>query len=281
LKSFGAEKTDGNQIKHGEQMTEELFLLKKIISCFFLPLSIVAVLMVSGLIFLLLTRKKNLGKILLTLGTILLLLASYGLQNDQLAVSLENLYPPLLDVKNINHSQDIQWIVVLGGGSQSHPRLPLSSQLSQTSLTRLLEGVRLHRMLPGSRLILSGGVVFQSLPESETLAKTAVLMGVSENNIIKEDKSLDTDDQAKLISNILGPKRFILVTSAIHMHRSMVLFRKFGMNPIAAPTNFMPVMRPKNDPRRFFPSPVSIQKTEDTMHEYIGLIWAYVMKKLV
>lgn len=75
-------------------MAETLFLLKKIVSPFFQPLSIVVVLLVSGLILLWMTRKKNLGKILLTLGTILLLLASYGFLADRLVVSLENRYLP-------------------------------------------------------------------------------------------------------------------------------------------------------------------------------------------
>jgi len=236
-------------------------------------LSIVLVLLVSGLMLLWMTKKKNLGKIFLTLGTILLLMASHGFLVDQLVVSLENRYLPLLDVKNIHNSKDIKWIVVLGGGSLPDPRLPLSSQLNPISLTRLLEGVRLHRQLPDSRLILSGGAVFQDAPEGETLAKTALLMGVSENNVVRENKSLDTADQAKLISSIVGRNRFVLVTSAIHMPRSMALFRKFGMDPIAAPTNYMVVKQSRFHPGMFFPDSGFLHKMEAAIHEYLGLIW--------
>ncbi|MEI7639259.1 MAG: ElyC/SanA/YdcF family protein [Syntrophus sp. (in: bacteria)] len=254
-------------------MAETLFLLKKIVSPLFQPLSIVLVLLVSGLMLLWMTKKKNLGKIFLTLGTILLLMASHGFLVDQLVVSLENRYLPLLDVKNIHNSKDIKWIVVLGGGSLPDPRLPLSSQLNPISLTRLLEGVRLHRQLPDSRLILSGGAVFQDAPEGETLAKTALLMGVSENNVVRENKSLDTADQAKLISSIVGRNRFVLVTSAIHMPRSMALFRKFGMDPIAAPTNYMVVKQSRFHPGMFFPDSGFLHKMEAAIHEYLGLIW--------
>ena len=229
--------------------------------------------MVSGLILIWMTKKKNLGKILLTLGTILLLLASYGFLTDRLVVSLENRYLPLLDVKNIHNSEDIKWIVVLGGGVLPDPRLPLSSQLCQESLTRLLEGVRLHRELPGSRLILSGGAGFQDILEGELLTKTAMLMGLSENDIVRENKSLDTADQAKLISSVVGRNHFILVTSAIHMPRSIVLFHKFGMNPIAAPTNYMVVKQSHVSPGDFFPCSDSLRKTEAAIHEYMGLIW--------
>lgn len=254
-------------------MIDTLFLLKYFISLFFLPLSIVSVLMVSGLILLWMTRKKNLGKIFLTLGTILLLLASYGFLADRLAASLENRYLPLLDVKNIHNAKDIKWIVVLGGGALPDPRLPLSSHLNSASLTRLLEGVRLHRKLPGSKLILSGGAGFQDAPLGETLTKTAMLMGVSENDIVSENKSWDTADQAKLISSVVGRNQFILVTSAIHMPRSIALFRKFGMNPVAAPTNYMVVKQSRISPGAFFPGSNSIRKTEAAIHEYMGLIW--------
>jgi len=257
-------------------MAETLFLLKKIVSPLFQPLSIVSVLLVSGLMLLWMTRKKNLGKTLLTLGTILLLLASYGFLADWLAASLENRYPPLLKVEDIQKGKDIKWIVVLGGGALPDPRLPLSSQLVPDSLSRLLEGVRLHRQLPGTRLIVSGGTGFQDVPEGETLAKTAMLMGVSDNDMVRENKSLDTADQAKLISSIIGHNKFILVTSAIHMPRSMALFRKFGMDPIAAPTNYMVVKQSRFHPGMFFPDSVSLHKMEAAIHEYLGLIWMHI-----
>ena len=257
-------------------MVDTLFLLKKVISAFLLPLSMVSVLLVSGLMLLWITRKRKLGMTLLALGTILLLLASYGFLSDKLAASLEDRYPPLLRVEDIQQGKDIKWIVVLGGGAMPDPRLPLSSRLVPDSLTRLLEGVRLHHQLPGTRLIVSGGAGFQDVPEGETLAKTAMLMGVRENDIVKENKSLDTADQAKLIADIVGRDRFILVTSAIHMPRSMALFRNFGMNPIAAPTNYLVDKQSRFHPQAFFPGAHSLRKMEAAIHEYLGLIWMRV-----
>jgi len=257
-------------------MSEILFLLKKIVSLFFQPLSVVLVLLVSGLLLLWMTKKKKLGRIIITLGTIVLLLTSYGVLAERLVASLENRYLPLLEVKNIHNAKDIKWIVVLGGGTLPDPRLPLSSQIGPSSLTRLLEGIRLHRQLPGSRIILSGGAVFQAVPESETLAKTAFLMGVNENDVVGENKSLDTADQARLIAGIVGRSRFILVTSAIHMPRSMALFHKFGLDPIPAPTSYIVVKQSRTHPQAFFPSAGSLSEMEAAIHEYLGLIWMHV-----
>jgi uncharacterized SAM-binding protein YcdF (DUF218 family) len=259
-------------------MAEILFLLKKIVSPFFQPLSIVLGLLVSGVLLLWVTRKKNAGRMIITLGTILLLLASYGFLADRLVVSLENRYPPLLDARTIRNAKDIRWIVVLGGGTLPDPHLPLSSQLEPNSLARLLEGIRLHRQLPTSRLILSGGAIFQNTPESEILAQTAVLMGVDAKDMRREDKSLDTADQAKLISRSVGRDRFILVTSAIHMPRSMSLFHKFGMDPIPAPTNYTVVKQARFHPGMLFPDSGSLRRMEAAIHEYLGLIWMHVQR---
>jgi len=256
-------------------MVNTIFILKKVISFFILPLSIVSTLMVSGLILLWTTKRQFLGKILVTLGTGMLLLASFGFLADHLIVSLENRYLPLLDVKDIQSAKDIKWIVILGGGNIPDPRLPISNQVAPASLTRLLEGVNLYRQLPGSRLILSGGSISHT-PEAETLKKTALLMGIREDDIVCEKKSLDTADQARTISGIVGHSRFILVTSAIHMPRSMALFRKYGMDPIPAPTSYMVYKQSQLDPGMFFPSTGSLGKMEIAIHEYLGMIWMRV-----
>lgn len=130
----------------------------------------------------------------------------------------------------------VKWIVVLGGGHTSDPNIPVTSQISDASLVRLIEGVRLHNKIPGSKLILSGGKVFDAVAESETMQKIARAIGVKQEDIILESDSKDTADQTQLIKPIIGDDEFILVTSAVHMPRSMAIFKKLGMHPIPAPT---------------------------------------------
>ena len=254
-------------------MATGLFLLKKIVSQFFLPLPFALLLMIFGFALLWITRRKNGGKFLIALGTLLLLASSYGFIADRFAETLEKRYPPLLEIETIHDHEDIKWIVVLGGGSHQEERLPASSRLTASSLTRLLEGVRLHRALPAARLILSGGAVFQDVPEGKMLADTAVLMGVMESAIVMETQSLDTDDQARVISALVGRDRFILVTSAVHIPRSMANFRRYGMHPIAAPTDYLAVKKPRLQPADFFPGAESLRTVEATIHEYLGILW--------
>ena len=127
----------------------------------------------------------------------------------------------------------------------SDPRLPANSQISAAALERVVEGVRLYKTIPGSKLLLSGGRVFDPVPEAEVMAQIAELLGVKSQDISLESDSRDTADQAVIIGKRIGRERFILVTSAAHMPRSMALFKKRGLQPIPAPTDFLSPGRPR------------------------------------
>ena len=64
-------------------------------------------------------------------------------------------------------------------------------------------------------------------------------MGVSKYNILMQEEPRDTEEEALYVKRIVKNKPFILVTAAYHMPRAMELFKKEGLSPIAAPTNFL------------------------------------------
>ena len=169
-----------------------------------------------------------------------------------------------------------KWIVVLGGSHVSDPRLPANSQIGAAALGHVVEGVRLYKTIPGSKLLFSGGVVFDPVPEARVMARIAELLGVKSQDISQESDSRDTADQAKIVAERIGRERFILVTSASHMPRSTALFKKHGMQPIPAPTGFLVREGPRPDPRRFFPCASSLSGMETAGHEYLGLAWAWL-----
>jgi uncharacterized SAM-binding protein YcdF (DUF218 family) len=125
----------------------------------------------------------------------------------------------------------VKWVVVLGGGNIPDPKIPVTSQLSEESMVRLIEAVRLHNKIPESKLVLSGGGVSGLIPSAETMSRVAKTIGVNQEDLVLETDSKDTEDQARLIKPIVGNEEFILVTSAAHMPRSMALFKKLGCNP--------------------------------------------------
>jgi uncharacterized SAM-binding protein YcdF (DUF218 family) len=180
-------------------------------------------------------------------------------------------------VSKIEDESAIKYVVVLGGGHTSDPELPLISQIGRNSLVRLMEGIRIYRKYPWVKLILSGGRVFDPVPEADTMARVAMEIGVPENDIILESKSKDTKDQAKIIKSIIGSEPFVLVTSASHMPRSMAMFRKLGMSPIPSPIGHRVRGGQGLSPHSFFPGTGNLRKAELAVHEYLGLTWSKLM----
>jgi len=248
-----------------------MFLLKKIVAPLFFPIPLILGILFLGLFLVWLTRRQKTGKIVVLIGIVFLGILSYGAISDPLLRPLEYQYPPLLSLENI---QNIKWIVVLGGGHTSDPKLPITSQLSEASLIRLVEGIRIHNGLPKSKLILSGGSVFEKISNAQVLADVAIAIGVKKEDLILEDVSKDTEDEARLIQEIVGQEQFILVTSASHMPRSMALFKKLGMNPIPAPTDYLVKESQEISPGMFYPSVNGLCKAERAFYEYLGLAWA-------
>ena len=248
-----------------------MFLFKKIIALLFFPLSICFEVLFIGIFLLWFSGKQKAGKIVVCLGVILLMLFSCSSFSDSLLKSLEDRYIPFVETYQFS---DIKWVVVLGGGSNSNSKFPVTSQLCESSLSRLIEGIRIHKLLPKSKLVLSGGAVFDPVPISKTMASVAEIMGIEGNKLILEEISKDTKDQARLIYKIVEDERFILVTSASHMPRSMALFQKLGMKPIPAPTDYWAEEKQGINPIDFFPNADSLCKMERVFHEYAGLVWA-------
>jgi uncharacterized SAM-binding protein YcdF (DUF218 family) len=160
--------------------------------------------------------------------------------------------------------------------------MPANSQLSSSSLSRIVEGIRLHHSLPGSKLILSGGALYDPVPESRVFADVALALRVDKKNLILESLSRDTEEEARLIQEIVGKDAFVLVTSASHMPRAMALFNKLGMHPLAAPTDYgiKENLEKEISPGMFFPAITNLQNTEAAVYEYLGLAWAKLRNRI-
>ena len=251
-----------------------MFLFKKLVAPFLMPVPFCLALLVAGLLLLWFTKRQRAGKYLATTGALLLVLFSYSFASGRLLYSLERQYAPVVDAGGA--AGRVRWVVVLGGGSSSDRGLPEGTRLTEASLARLVEGVRLQRQLPGSRLLLSGGSVFGSDPDAETMRSVAVGLGVEPASLVLDSVSLDTETQAEVVRAQLGSEEFFLVTSASHMHRSVALFRKAGTNPIPAPTHFLAQQSRRVTPADLFPSSGGLRRAETVAYEYLGLAWAKI-----
>jgi uncharacterized SAM-binding protein YcdF (DUF218 family) len=250
-----------------------MFLMKKIFSRFLFPLPLSLEFLLLGLFLLWFTRRQRAGKALATCGTILLLILSNGRISDTLLRPLEHRYPPIA-VGHAVVGSPATFIVVLGGFGDHDSDVPITSHISPDQMVRLVEGVRLYRAIPGSKLILSGGHDC-----AEGMAQVAEALGVNAQDVLRLNEPRDTAEESQQIAPIVGSQRFILVTSASHMPRAIGLFEKRGLQPIAAPTDFL-TPRHAVELDDLFPDAYKLFKSQVAFYEYLGLAWERVRGKI-
>lgn len=246
------------------------FYLKKLISYWIDPYSIVILTMIIG-VFFLFFRKELLSKIFLSISLIFLLLFSFPIFSNVLVENLENKYP------KYDYKKRVTYIHVLGAGFNDGD-FALSSKLSDASTKRILEGVIIHKKILGSKLVLTGYKGCQTISNAEMYAKLAIALGVKAEDIIKGELTKDTKEEAIFMKNVLKENNdeFVLVTSAIHMPRAINLFKSIGLNPIAAPTDFHKLGSEKH----YVLDSESMAKSGKAIHEYVGILWIKLLEVL-
>lgn len=247
-----------------------MFLLKKILSPFLLPLPLAFVLLLAALVIGLKAGRKSISRVLALAGLLIILLTSYTFTGRPILESIEYKYRPRPEAQEL---AGVKWVVVLGGGVWDDHRLSSTARLTESSVCRIVEGIRIWRQAPGSKLLLSGGRVFTPVPEAQAMFELAKELGVPDTSMVLETDSRDTGEQARLVARMVGDDRVVLVTSAAHMPRSMALFCKQGIYPVPASSNFMVKQGQTGDPGRFFPSSVGIEVWETVIHEAVGMAW--------
>lgn len=135
---------------------------------------------------------------------------------------------------------------------------------------RAWEALRLYHQIPNVKIITSGYSFYDSISNAEKTAKLLVESGVKKENILMQKEAKDTYEEALMMKKRVGNNPFILVTSAYHMPRAMMLFQKEGLNPIAAPTDFNP---PNETGVSTTFQGRELRKTEKALHEYLGVLW--------
>lgn len=260
-----------------------MFILKKIVSQFLYPLPLSVLFLITGLVFLLFTPKQTLGKSCCVLSLLILLGFSYSWIASPLTARLEYSFTPLLAGQSINTTTDlstIRWIVVLANVFSATPNLPPTSQLGRISLARTIESIRLHRKLPHSTILFSGGGFHQDTGTTSgvIMAMTAQELGIEPAHIKVNLTASDTREEATHVKTALGQEPFILVTSASHMPRAMAIFQKLGMHPIASPSDYDVHLAKRStlSISDFFPSAHQLIRSQKAIHEYVGMLWAKI-----
>jgi uncharacterized SAM-binding protein YcdF (DUF218 family) len=169
--------------------------MRDVVSLMINPVVILYLLLLISLVFFALKRKRT-GKILVTIAGLWFIITTTPFLPDFLIKSLESQYPKISDSSIINIS-DACDIIVLGGGHTDDKNLSVNDQLSSQALARLAEGIRIQRMIHGSRLILSGDSGGSELPQAVVLYRTALAMGIDSSTMAMQTKPSNTLQEAK------------------------------------------------------------------------------------
>lgn len=164
-------------------------------------------------------------------------------------------------------------IVLLCGGFRGGGKsFSASERLAPGTLERVVVAFKLQKDT-GLPLLISGGAPFSEAPEAEAAAAFLKELGVPENKLITEEKSRDTKENARFSLKICdekGYKKIILLTSAYHLPRSVLLFSKAGTAEIVP----FPVARRSGGPRFFNDYlPGSGPDSRLALNEYLGLLY--------
>jgi len=246
-----------------------------------MPLSFSLVLLLIGLALLWFSRehsrKQYVAKVLLSLGTGILLVTSLPFASQALNRSLERTTPPLFSAPH-----DLQYVIVLGSGHRTDPYLPPRQQLSSAGYHRLMEGLRLMQANPGATLLLSGYGGSDPVSNAHVYRVVAKEYGIPSGRIQIFENARDTAEEAALIAPLIKQHKSALVTSASHMPRALALFHALGAQPIPAPTSFL--YKEAQNPVYFYerlPGAGNLGSFTVAWHEVVGSWWRQIRAWIV
>jgi len=252
-------------------------VLSKILPPFVYPLGLACLLIVLALF---LRRRLKWQKAFLVLALLLLWAGGTRWVAWGLTCSLEWRYLPPEEIPQA------QVAVILGGATHSalYPR-PLVEVNGAGD--RVLYALWLYQQGKAEHLLLSGGSIdWLSADENpaQDMATLLEMMGVPQGAIWLESESRNTYENAVYAKEFLearGIEKVILVTSALHMPRSVALFEAQGLEVISAPTDYnvtQPGWEHLKQPNlaaqlyNLLPSAENLSLTTRALKEYLGLL---------
>jgi uncharacterized SAM-binding protein YcdF (DUF218 family) len=207
--------------------------LSKLLPPLVFPLGFACLMILIALIL----RRPRLRMAALLIALSLLVLGGNRWVALSLARSLEWRFLPAGELS------DAQVIVVLGGSTLS-AQYPRQTVEVDEAGDRLIYAAQLYHQGKAEQLLLSGGRIdWLSSGDSpaEDMAVILEMLGVPRQAMWLESESRNTYENAANARAYLEPmgiRRILLVTSAVHMPRSVALFEKQGFQVIPAPTDF-------------------------------------------
>jgi uncharacterized SAM-binding protein YcdF (DUF218 family) len=246
------------------------FVLSKTIGIALLPANFLIGIGLLGAI-LLATRLASFGRRLLIASAVLLAVCGLSPLGNLLLHPLEARFPPWDPARGAPDG-----IVVLGGAIDAELSADHGTVVFTRAADRVVEAAALARQYPKARIIFSGGSanLTDGPREADYAAAIFERLGVARDRLIMERRSRNTMENAEFSKELAAPKggeRWLLVTSAFHMPRSIGIFRKVGFAVEPCPVDWRTGR--SVDWLEFSPFVLDgLERTEIAVREYLGLV---------
>lgn len=258
-----------------------MLLIAKIASLLIYPLGIFTLVCLAA-VFLCIIGRRRLAMASILTSSLLLLVAAMPRVAHLFADSLEKQYP----AQDIQSLPEVELAIVLGGllDAPVDPRLEI--ELSGTT-DRLHHAFRIWKAGKAKQIFITGGNVYDGYlaqSESEYAKQLLVEWGVNPSAIRIGTMAKTTQENAEeavafLRKQGIKPLKFFLITSALHMPRSVALFEAEGQTDsatrrwelIPVSTDILATSAIKPALFDWIPSAAALSLTTRAWHEKVGL----------
>lgn len=247
-----------------------MFFIAKIVGFFATPSNLVMLIGLIG-IGLLLTRRRRLGQGLVVASLLVLAVAGWSPLGNWLILTLEERFPSWSDARGAPDG-----IVVLGGAISPDVAAARGQPALNESAERITAIAALARRYPEARIVFTGGIgrLFGSASEADFVLPMFESFGIARERVMLESRSRNTLENALLTKELAQPKpgeRWLLVTSAYHMPRSVGVFRNAGFPVEAYPVDWR--TRGRTDVFAPFGTlAAGLARTDTALHEWAGVV---------
>jgi uncharacterized SAM-binding protein YcdF (DUF218 family) len=222
-------------------------------------------------------RRRGAGLLLATLGLAL----AWVLSTNAMAMLLARHLQPPLEAVQPRQLQEVQAIVVLGGGVLPQAPEYGVAQPGPHTLQRLRYGAWLARHT-GKPLAFAGGIGWAAVGTATEAEGTVARRVLQEDYGLAlrwvDDRSRDTAENAARMAELLrrdGVRRIALVSDASHIPRAAAAFRAAGFEVIPAPTDFP--LRLERPLLEWLPSAHGLTSSRELLREWLGRAVARVL----
>jgi len=208
------------------------FILSKILYFLILPLNwIITLLLIAAF-----TRRRKLRKWTGGVAVTLLLILSCPYLYTVVAWSWDYHRVDLSEGKRYSAA------IVLGGFTSTDDQ---QNGYFNATADRFIQGMRLYETGKVSHILITGGngqLIHGGYSEGEWTKLQLKQLQVPDSAVLIEGKSRNTYENAKFSKELLQNRglkpKYLLVTSAFHMRRALMIFRNQGMDVDPYPCNF-------------------------------------------